>query len=111
MLDPIAENPFHVLELDPDTPPLEVERHGARLLALLELAASGAEIHASPRGPRRRDASSVRAALAALRDPRARVVYEAWARLPAAEAPPQVGADPAAPFPEALVALGFARRP
>ena len=111
MLDPIVDNPFWVLELTPEATPIEVERQGNRILGMLELDVSSARSHPSPRGPQPRDADKVRSALAVLRDPQQRVVFEAWARLPMRDAAPSDDTGPQAPWTDALSALGLAVTP
>jgi hypothetical protein len=73
-------NPFLVLELDPGAGRPELERQGAKLLALLAAGVAGAERYPTPLGPRERTADLVRAALAELRDPTRRLLHEWWAR-------------------------------
>jgi hypothetical protein len=74
------ENPFLVLELAPEASRDELERQGAKLLALLAAGIAGATTYRTPLGPRERTAEAIRAALAELRDPRKRAVHEWWAR-------------------------------
>jgi hypothetical protein len=73
-------NPFFVLELGPEASRVEVERQGARILALLAAEVAGAGTCATPLGPLTRDADAVREALAELRDPARRLAHEWWAR-------------------------------
>jgi len=102
---PIADNPFYVLELGPQATPMEVERAGQKLLAMLAVGLESAATYPSPLGPRPRDADRVRQALDTLRDPRRRALHEVWAALPAREIPPD--AEPVAGWPEGLAALGW----
>lgn|SRR5262249_22953751 len=74
------DNPFLVLELDPGAGRAELEREGARILALLAAGVASASTYPTPFGPRERTADLVRSALAELRDPRRRLVHEWWAR-------------------------------
>lgn len=74
----LLDNPFYVLELAPDCSRAEVERAGQKLLAMLELDLSGAQVYASPLGSGRRDAAKVREAMAELRDPQRRLFHELW---------------------------------
>lgn len=74
------ENPFLVLELDPGAGREQLERQGAKILALLAAGVSGAASYPTPLGPRPRSDESVRAALAELRDPDRRLAHEWWAR-------------------------------
>ena len=73
-------NPFLVLELPPGATREELERQGAKLLALLAAAVREAATYPTPLGPRERTAELVRGALAELRDPGKRLVHEQWAR-------------------------------
>lgn len=73
-------NPFLVLELAPDATREELERQGAKLLALLAAGVAGTGSYPTPLGPRERTAETVRAALAELRDPDRRPPHEWWLR-------------------------------
>ncbi len=73
-------NPFLVLELDPAASRDELERQGAKLLALLAAGVAGATAYPTPLGPRERSPEMVREALAELRDPLKRTLHEVWAR-------------------------------
>ncbi|HEY8019693.1 MAG TPA: hypothetical protein VIH93_01240 [Thermoanaerobaculia bacterium] len=73
-------NPFLVLDLPIEASREELERQGAKLLALLAVGASGAAVYETPLGPRERTAEAVRLALHQLRDPRRRALHEWWAR-------------------------------
>jgi hypothetical protein len=73
-----ADNPFFVLELTPAATRAEIERAGAKLLAMLEIAMQRAAIYTTPVGPRARTPELVRSAMAELRNPERRVVHEAW---------------------------------
>ena len=82
--DPLADwrsNPFFVLEIATDATPVEVERAGQRLLALLTVGSATAGTYHTPFGPATRDADRVRQALATLRDPEQRVLHELWANV------------------------------
>ena len=103
----IAENPFHVLELRPGAEPMQVERAGQRILAMLGVGLEAAAAYPTPLGPRIRDADLVRRAMDELRDPVRRAVHEVWAALPPGDPPPPD--DRLAPWPEALRALGWER--
>ena len=81
-MDPLADNPFFVLELAPTATAMEIERQGKKLLAKLELGLSAAASHPSPLGPRARSADDVRRAMQALSDPRRRLAAEAFATTP-----------------------------
>ena len=87
----VVDNPFLVLGLSPDVSRIEIEREAQKLLGMLELDFASAKVYATPLGPRTRTPESVRAAVAALRDPYQRLVAELWARHsppPVAKAPP-----------------------
>ena len=90
MADPGAEcenhlrrhlaNPFLVLELAPHAGRDELERQGAKLLAMLAAGVGDAASYSTPLGPRERTSEMVRAALAELRDPARRLLHEWWAQ-------------------------------
>lgn len=80
-------NAFFVLEVAPEASRSEIERQGAKLLAMLAAGVEGATRFETPLGPARRDAELVRAALATLRDPARRLFHEWWARGLGAEPP------------------------
>jgi hypothetical protein len=73
-------NPFLVLELAPGASRDELERQGAKLLAMLAAGVDYAAAYPSPLGPRERTSEMVRAALAELRDPARRLLHEWWAQ-------------------------------
>ena len=73
-------NPFLVLELAPGAGRDELERQGAKLLALLAAEVGDAAAYPTPLGFRDRTAEMVRSALAELRDPARRLLHEWWAR-------------------------------
>jgi hypothetical protein len=81
-LEALAANPFYVLELSPEATPLEVERQGQKLLAMLGVGLHAAGQYPTPFGPRPRTEDAVRQALAALRDPTKRADAEAWLDVP-----------------------------
>jgi hypothetical protein len=119
----LRENPFYVLALPISASRVEVEREAQKLLGMLELGLATAARYASPLGWHPRTPDLVRAAAAALRDPRRRLLAEAWAR----HAPPVAAAatddaggaaavepafDPDAPAPgweDARAILGWSR--
>jgi hypothetical protein len=76
----IVDNPFLVLGLSPDVSRIEMEREAQKLLGMLELGFSDASTYMTPLGPKPRDAESVRAAVATLRDPYQRLLAELWVR-------------------------------
>ena len=73
-------NPFLVLELSPAAGREELERQGAKLLAMLAAGLAAAASYATPLGNRERTPEMVRSALAELRDPARRLAHEWWAR-------------------------------
>ena len=79
-LERLAQNPFFVLGARLEATRVELEREAQKLLGMLELGFADAARYRSPLGEHRRDADAVRAAVAALRDPRRRLVAELWAR-------------------------------
>jgi hypothetical protein len=110
----IRENPFYVLGVRPHASRQEIEREGQKLLGMLELGLASARTYPTPVGPGTRSSEQVREALSELRDPERRLLHEIWAQLdpPGREgdgddrpAPPE-RAD--APWPDALVAMGWA---
>lgn len=66
------ENPFLVLEIDPGASPGEIERAGRKILGLLEVGSEKAAKYTCFAGTFPRDATLVREAMAALRDPKRR---------------------------------------
>lgn len=118
----LVENPFFVLGLDTSCTRLEMERQGQKLLAMLEVGFAEAASYASPFGERERTAEAIREAMAALRDPRRRLVAELWARAPTAPREQTTRAEPIEstagagggsrldPFPVAMRAFGWGRR-
>lgn len=91
----LVDNPFFVLGLTADASRIEVEREAQKLLGMLELGFTEAASYATPLGPQPRTAETVRAAVAALRDPYQRLVAELWAR----HAPPARSEPPSRPAP------------
>jgi hypothetical protein len=73
-------NPFWVLGLPADASYAEVERQGAKLLAMLAAAVPGSDSYQTPLGAQARTPDLVRQSLAELRDPDRRAVHEWWAR-------------------------------
>ncbi|HEV7507987.1 MAG TPA: hypothetical protein VGS07_24095 [Thermoanaerobaculia bacterium] len=80
-------NPFLVLGLEPDASRDELERQGAKLLAMLAAGVRRAAAYSTPRGRRDRTPEMVRAALAELRDPARRLLHEWWAQGLAGQSP------------------------
>lgn len=108
--------PFYVLGLRPGCGPMDVEREGQKLLAMLDLGLASAATYASPSGEKTRDVDTVRAAMAELRDPCRRLVHELWAASAPDEAFAAVSAarddtpdDPRGPWPDAFRAGGWRR--
>jgi hypothetical protein len=114
-VEKIRDNPFYVLGLPPSATRAEIEREGQKLLGMLELKLASAGRYATPVGPGERTADKVRRALAELRNPEWRLAHELWARLDPAAVPPATAAEPRphlrrradAPWPGALVQLGW----
>jgi hypothetical protein len=77
----ILENPFYVLGLKTNCLPIEVEREGQKLLAMLELKLESASRYPTPVGASDRSPEKVRHAMAELRDPAKRLAAEVWAML------------------------------
>jgi hypothetical protein len=90
----LRENPFFVLGVPVTASRIEIEREAGKLLGMLELGLAPAQRYASPLGWHPRTPDLVRAAVATLRDPRRRLLAEAWARhlTVVAEPPPAEGA-------------------
>ncbi|HEV7784739.1 MAG TPA: hypothetical protein VGQ28_05330 [Thermoanaerobaculia bacterium] len=80
-------NPFLVLELAPGASRDELERQGAKLLAMLAAGVRHAAAYSTPLGRRDRTSEMVRAALAELRDPARRLLHEWWAQGLAGQVP------------------------
>ena len=97
--------PFFVLGLSPDASRLEIEREAQKLLGMIGLEFANALTYATPVGPRPRTAETVRAAVAALRDPYQRLVAELWAR----HAPDVTSEAPPEPSPHADARRGLRR--
>ena len=93
----IVDNPFFVLGLPPDASRIELEREAQKLLGMLELDFADAKTYQTPLGPQPRTAETVRAAVAAVRDPYRRLVAELWAR----HAPPPALRSPVTSVPSA----------
>jgi hypothetical protein len=101
-------NPFFVLELAPDCSRIEIEREGQKLLAMLQIGLDGAAEYSTPFGRRPRTPELVRESMAALRDPRRRLIAEMWARAPSdGGAGGEPGGDPDRGWAEAMSAFGF----
>ena len=103
----IVDNPFLVLGLSPDVSRIEIEREAQKLLGMLELGFADAQTYQTPLGPRSRTAESVRAAVAALRDPYQRLVAELWARHAPTNVKPPERAETPTSTPGLRKALGW----
>jgi len=102
------KNAFWILDLSPDASPAEVERAGRKLVGLLEIGATSAMHYECPLGRFERDATMVREAMSALRDPRHRAKEACVAKLLTME-PDERGSndDVDAPATGALLAAGY----
>jgi hypothetical protein len=82
MIEPphLVDNPFFILELPRDCTGMDIERAGQRWLGMLKLGLTSAMMYRTPLGERRRDEDAVRRAMASLRDPDKRRVFEVWVR-------------------------------
>src|ERR1700689_803399 len=74
-------NPFFVLDVSVTASAMEIERAGQRLIALLAIGSTDAASYDTPFGFASRDADAARDALAKLRDPEERVVFEVLAKI------------------------------
>jgi hypothetical protein len=108
----LEENPFFVLGLAADAPRVLVEREGQKLIAMLEVGLGAAAEYLTPLGPRRRTPELVRWALAELRQPERRLLYELWAAAPLPTAPAGGGPLPEERqgWPKARVVYGWKAR-
>ncbi len=103
----LRDNPFHVLEVPVGATPIEVERAGAKLLAMLAIGRAAAKTYPSPVGRLPRDADLVRRSLDRLRDPARRAEDELFGRMPVTDAPEPLSDPALAPWEEAARAFGF----
>jgi hypothetical protein len=99
-------NPFFVLGVNTRASRAEVERAGQKLLGLLAVGSAAAARYDTPFGPATRDADSVRAALATLRDPAERVIHELLANIVHRDVAPR-SENPAQPWEAAGRAIGW----
>ncbi len=88
-LEDLAANPFFVLGLTPEASPLEIERQGQKLLAMLRVGLETATSYPTPFGDHPRTEEAVRQALATLRDPARRHEAEVWFDVPTPGPPPR----------------------
>ena len=102
------KNPFWILDTSPDATTAEIERAGRKLVALLEVGADSAKKYTCALGTFDRDATMVREAMSALRDPRVRAKEACVAKL-FSMAPDERGSDedPDAPAIGARRAAGY----
>lgn len=104
------KSPFYILELPPEASPGDIERQGRKLLALFEVGAKKASTYACPLGTFERDATMVREAMAALRDPRRRAKEACLVSFLVAETTGEDDAgvlEPDAPLEDAFLAGGY----
>ena len=80
-LDRLRRNPFYVLELPVAATRADVERQGAKLIALLSLGQPGVDDYTTPFGAMKRSDTDVREAMAELREPQRRFAHELWVQL------------------------------
>jgi hypothetical protein len=99
-------NPFFVLGVNTRASRAEVERAGQKLLGLLAVGSAAATRYDTPFGSATRDADGVRAALATLRDPTERVIYELMANVAHRDGAPR-GEKAAQPWEAAERAIGW----
>lgn len=100
------ENPFYVLGVRVDASRVEIEREGQKLLGMLELGLAAAQTANTPLGEIARSPDQVRQAMAELRDPHKRLLYEVWALLPPETVKPTPAENPLpGPWPEAHTLL------
>ena len=99
-------NPFYILSLAPDASPGEIERQGRKLLGLLEIGATKAASYTCPFGTFERDATTVREAMAALRDPQRRAKESCLVSL-LAGAEEEGVLEPDSPLEDAFLAGGY----
>lgn len=76
----MKENPFLILGVAATASPMEIERAGQKLLALLEIGAASAQYYTGHDGPCLRRKEAVRQALADLRNPERRLLAELWSQ-------------------------------
>lgn len=101
-----VKNPLLILGLGSGSSGIEVERAGQKLLGLLSIGAASAQFYDTPWGPQPRDEHLIRVAVAALKDPSARLRAELWLLEPGTPDVPDVLGD-AADRSTALAELAF----
>lgn len=102
-------NPFYILELAADATPGDIERQGKKLLGLFDVGADRAKTYTCPLGTFPRDPTTIREAMASLRDPKSRRRAACLVRLLDV---PEEGVidpskDPDAPLPDAFLVAGL----
>ena len=97
-----ADNPFYVLEIDPEATPGEIEREGRKVLGLIEIGSENAAKYTFPRDPTR-----VREAMAELRDPKKRGRYAILAGVLRGAIPTPPARDIDAPLADAFALAGY----
>jgi hypothetical protein len=101
------KNPFYVLDLSFDAAPAEIERQGRKLLGMFELGVTKARRYECPMGAFERDATMVREAMAALRDPKRRAREVTLGRLLGNGSDATSDDDPDAPLRDAFLVGGY----
>ncbi len=105
------KNPFYILELPGTASPGDIERQGRKLLGLFDVGAKKATTYTCALGTFPRDATMIREAMAALRDPKRRAKDGFLVSLLEGDASDGVrtGGDfaPDAPLPDAFEAAGY----
>ncbi len=76
----VAANPFFVLGVSPLSTLGEIEREGAKILAMIAAGVADSTGYYSPLGRQSRTPEAVRTALAELRSPERRLFHEWWVR-------------------------------
>ncbi len=101
------KSPFYILDLRHDASPGDIERQGRKLLGLFEVGAKKATSYSCPLGTFERDATMVREAMAALRDPRRRAREACLASLLGDDEEHADVHDPDEPLEDAFLAGGY----
>jgi hypothetical protein len=102
----VPKNPFYILELGHEASPGEIERQGRKLLGLFEVGSKKAATYTCPLGTFERDATMVREAMAALRDPKRRAKEACLVSLLTGDDASSVR-DPDSPLDDAFLAGGY----
>jgi hypothetical protein len=101
------DNPYYILEVSPEATPGEIERQGRKILGLLDVGDEKASRSACPLGAFPRDATMVRDAIAALRDPKRRLREATLVRVLGTAGEGARTADIDAPLEGAFAAAGY----